>query len=245
MSLIVNHKEGIIGAAIFAVIVIVLLLLLGFTIPFPLPAEEAILVEFAGGGNIDAGLASGGSKESYNSDYIPDNGYNTQDNEEAPSLPASVTPNENRETTTTIVTPTPQPKNRLEERTGKNNGGSLSGGNGSGTGGIGTGGGNPGYGTSGSGGGSGNAPGGSGGSIEGRKRDIYVAPEKKPNTFGTVILEITVDSQGNVIDPISVKSSNCQSCVDLAIAAVRKWKYQKIENSTWQKGNVTITFAQE
>ncbi|KAF0236838.1 MAG: TonB-like [Prolixibacteraceae bacterium] len=46
MDYIREHKRGIIGTAIFHIVVLLLLILLGFFTPLPLPGEEGILVNF-------------------------------------------------------------------------------------------------------------------------------------------------------------------------------------------------------
>lgn len=48
-----KHKRGIIGTAVFHVVVLLLLIFLGFFTPLPLPGEEGILVNF---GNSEQGL---------------------------------------------------------------------------------------------------------------------------------------------------------------------------------------------
>jgi len=46
MDYIREHKRGIIGTAIFHIVVLILLILMGFFTPLPLPGEEGILVNF-------------------------------------------------------------------------------------------------------------------------------------------------------------------------------------------------------
>src|SRR5690554_7863335 len=48
-----KHKKGIIGTAVFHLIVLLLLIFLGFFTPLPLPGEEGILVNF---GDSEQGL---------------------------------------------------------------------------------------------------------------------------------------------------------------------------------------------
>jgi flagellar biosynthesis GTPase FlhF len=55
MEYIREHKKGIIGTAIFHIIVLILLFILGFFTPLPLPGEEGILVNF---GTSDDGFGS-------------------------------------------------------------------------------------------------------------------------------------------------------------------------------------------
>lgn len=239
-----EHKYGIIGAGIWIIMIMLLLLFLNcFTTPLPLPQEQGILLEFEGGGNINAGAASGGDQYFEPTNPV-DNGFNTQDIEDAPSMQTSTNPHQTENHTTTQTTTTPEPPTNKANEKGINFGNAFSGGSGSGSGGTGSGGGNPGLGTSGSGGGSGNAPGGSGGSITGRARTTYVEPEKKKNTFGTVVLEIIVNSQGTVTNVALVKS-DCAECTQLAINAVKQWKYAPLEKNQDQKGVVTVKFDAE
>jgi flagellar biosynthesis GTPase FlhF len=57
MDYIREHKKGIIGTAVFHIIVLILLFILGFFTPLPLPGEEGILVNFGtsdnGFGNVE------------------------------------------------------------------------------------------------------------------------------------------------------------------------------------------------
>lgn len=240
MAEITKHTPAIIGSTIFVIIVFLILFLCGFTVKLPLPEEEVLILDFMGGGNKDAGLSSGGDNNNDNSEYIPDNGYLVQNTEESIYLPESKNPNENQSTEVTPTQPEP-PKNKANERLGKNFGGSLQGGNGSGSGGTGTGGGNPGSGISGSGGGSGNAPDGSGNSLTGRRQINKVSPPNVNNLFGEVKFQITVSPSGKV-ESATLVSSNCSECVELAKEAVLKWTYEAIDNKNVQTGYATIKF---
>lgn len=90
MEYIIEHKRGIIGTAIFHIIVLVLLFILGFFTPLPLPGEEGILVNF-------------GTSENGLGDFEPS---------PAQSEPAPVQQEEKEETPPPPVTspPKPQPK---------------------------------------------------------------------------------------------------------------------------------------
>ena len=94
MEYIKEHKRGIIGTAIFHIIVLLILLFLGFFTPLPLPGEEGILVNFGtsdnGFGEIEPSPA--------NSEAAPAQPVEQEEQEEVPPPPAVTTP------------PKPQPK---------------------------------------------------------------------------------------------------------------------------------------
>lgn len=240
MSSFSKHKHAIFGSAIFVVIVFFILFIFGFTLKLPLPEEEVLILDFMGGGNIDAGLSSNGENNNNNAEYIPDNGYITQDLEKTIVLPSSNVPNNNHHEEIKPTQPEPQ-KNKANERLGNQFGGSLNGGNGSGNAGNGIGGGNPGFGTSGSGGGSGNAPAGSGNSLTGRRQINKVSPQNKNNIYGEVKFQITVSPSGKV-ESATIISSNCNECVALAKEAVMQWTYEAINSNNVQVGIATIKF---
>lgn len=94
MEYIKEHKRGIIGTAIFHIIVLLILLFLGFFTPLPLPGEEGILVNFGtsenGFGDIEPSPA--------NSEAAPAQPVEEEKQEEVAPPPAVTTP------------PKPQPK---------------------------------------------------------------------------------------------------------------------------------------
>jgi colicin import membrane protein len=93
MDYIREHKRGIIGTAIFHIVVLLLLILMGFFTPLPLPGEEGILVNFGtsenGFGDIEPSPAK--------SEPAPVQPVQ-QEEEEVPPTPAVTSP------------PKPQPK---------------------------------------------------------------------------------------------------------------------------------------
>jgi TonB family protein len=240
MIFVKQHIHGIIGATIFALIAILLLLLLGFTTALPLPPEEGILIDFGGGGNLDAGeSASATSNEQNASTQNSSNtGVNTQNFEDAASMQSSTVPNPNDNNTNneTNSTSANQLNSNLANLLNVNMSGN---GNGTGTSGNGTGNGNPGTGNGTDG--SGTGPGGVGGNLGGRGLLKQVNPDNQDNLEGTVKLKITVDENGNVTT-ISLVSSNCNSCTQLAKDAVKQWKYEKKPGAGYQVGTVSIEF---
>ena len=89
-----KHKKGIIGTAIFHVVITLIILFLGFSTPLPLPGEEGIIINF---GTDDDGLGFTQPSRQESTPPAPrptpvtepetENQLVTQDFEEAPSLP--------------------------------------------------------------------------------------------------------------------------------------------------------------
>ncbi len=243
MTLKKHNIYGIIAAFLYTGLVVVLLLLLGFTTPLPLPAEEGILIDFGGGGNIDAGASSSTTSNAQNtSTQISSNtGVNTQTFEDAPSMQSGNKPKEKEENhSETPTAPTNPNADKLNNLFG---GGVFSNGTGSGNAGNGSGSGNPGTGNGGEGSGSGSGPGGIGGNIGNRKIVKKVDPIGKDNMIGKVVLKIIVNDKGLVTN-ITVVSTNCNECVQPAKDAIKQWIYESKPGSGDQSGNVTIEFKQ-
>ena len=244
MNLKEHNIYGILAAIIYSIIVGVLLFLLGFTTPLPLPPEEGILIDFEGGGNINAGASSpnnSSNAQNTSSQISSNEGVNTQTNEDAPFMqsgnnPTVQDPKPNTDQTETSVTPTNPNADRINNMFG---GGVFGSGTGSGNAGTGSGDGNPGLGTGGQGSGSG--PGGVGGGIGNRKILNKVNPVGKDNMVGKVVLKIIVNDKGNVVS-VSLVSTNCNECVQPATDAVKQWKYEAKPGAGDQTGNVTIEF---
>jgi len=244
MSFVKQHIHGILGATLFAIVAIVLLLLLGFTTKLPLPPEEGILLDFGGGGNVNAGESSSATSNEQNASTqnSSNTGVNTQSFEDAASMQSSTIPNpfsdnsnSNNNTNTESSTTNQNTSHLPSFMDGMNFGD----GNGTGTSGDGTGDGNPGTGTGDNG--SGTGPGGYGGSLDGRGLLKKVDPANQDNLEGRVVLKITVDENGNVTS-VSVVSSNCSQCTQLAITAVKQWKYEKKPGAGYQVGTVAVEF---
>lgn len=246
MSFVKQHIQGIIGAIIFAIIAFLLLLLLGFTTQLPLPPEEGILLDFGGGGNLDAGESASTTSNEQNASTqnSSNSGVNTQSFEDAASLQSSNVPNPNNDTEDNENDDT---NNETNSTTNQNTShlpdfmNNMGFGNGSGTGesGDGSGNGNPGDGNGNNG--SGSRPGGFGGSLGGRGLLKKVDPQNQDNLEGIVKLKITVDENGSVTSTTLI-SSNCAKCTQLAISAVNQWKYEKKPGAGYQIGTVTIEF---
>jgi len=89
-----QNSKAILGTILFHVLLIIVLYTFGFTTPLPLPDEEGILVNFGdqdfGLGEIEPKVAE--SQNSYENKFSEqqanqqDNGYITQDIEDAPEL---------------------------------------------------------------------------------------------------------------------------------------------------------------
>ena len=237
-----DHRYSIFGVAIWVGFVTAILLLYGFSTPLPLPAEKGILLEFEdsklmGGGNINAGESGNKNNDGSNvSDYVPENGYNTQDNEEAPAMRPSTTPNTSEDPRP------PTPSNKGQDKLG-NKFWNFGSGSGTGNAGSGTGDGNPGLGTSGAGGGSGNAPSGSGKNLTGRAITYTPSIPSQDNLFGTAVCAITVDAKGNVISA-TIHISGGKEVDKIALEYVKQIKYAAIDGSDYQTGYYTVTLQQ-
>jgi len=94
MEYIKEHKRGIIGTAIFHIIVLLILLFLGFFTPLPLPGEEGILVNFGTSNNGLGDIEPSPAK----SEAAPAQPVEQEKQEEVPPPPAVTNP------------PKPQPK---------------------------------------------------------------------------------------------------------------------------------------
>ncbi len=239
MNFLKQHRGGVIATIIYHIILILILILLGFTTPLPLPEEKGILLDFggAGSGTTDPGPAkpatSNAQHNASTQHTTPESGHLTQSSEDAPALPSS-----NEATTTHQSTnQSKQPISKIPNMSGMFGGGSSGDGQGTGSG-------LPGSGGDGSSMGSGGGPGGVGGGVGNRGIVKKVEPKQQPDMFGTVSLDFYVDERGNVSN-ISVKSSNCAACSELAISALRQWKYEAKPGAKLQTATVTFHFKQE
>jgi hypothetical protein len=86
MEYIKEHKRGIIGTAIFHIIVLLILLFLGFFTPLPLPGEEGILVNFGTSDNGFGDIEPSPAK----SEAAPAQPVEQEKQEEVPPPPAAV-----------------------------------------------------------------------------------------------------------------------------------------------------------
>ncbi|HOE04409.1 MAG TPA: TonB family protein [Bacteroidales bacterium] len=237
MEFMKKHKEGIIATLIFHGFVILILMLLGFTTPLPLPVEQGILLDFggAGSGTTDPGPSSPASSDAqHNASSLhntPVSGNLTQNSEEAPALPSS------NNATTNQTSNNSNQTSRVPNMSNLFGGGSPGDGQGPGSG-------LPGNGGDGSTPGDGGGPGGVGGGVGNRGIVTKVEPQQRPDMFGTVVLNFYVDEYGNVSN-ITVASSNCAGCTELAKAALKKWKYEPKPGAKLQTGKVTFKFEQQ
>lgn len=219
MKEIKKHIHGITGALLFLFSGFVILLLAGFTTPLPLPEEEAVLIDFS--------VRSGADNNSSGSN-------NTDAEKESLSTEKLLVQNfENSE----FVHSDGQADNKSEANTDKinnlfknpfNNGfGDKEGDNG-----------NPDNGH-----GDKNGPGDIAGKLDGNRSVEKVDPVARENSFGKVVLEVTVNESGYVTE-VRLVSSTCNDCVQPAKDAVKKWKYQALPGSGFQTGIVVIEFRQ-
>lgn len=186
-----NDIRGIIGAAVFHLLLLLCLFFFGFKTPLPLPEEEGIEIDLGGGG--------GGSSAPSNvaKPVASDKSYVTQNSEEAPSLNNRV--NKVSNTEQKVENKEPEIDPRLIYRPGQN----TKTGDGSGTGtGSGTGSGKGTGSGTGTGDGVGSGVGNDAGpsfSLSGRKARSLPAPSIT-NVQGKVVVRIRVNREGNVVE---------------------------------------------
>lgn len=221
MSAISNRTKGILSAIVIHGVAILLLLIFGLTTPLPLPAEQGILINF---GNSDDGAGAIEPKVEQEASIPQTSGSVkseeisplTQDTEEAPTLPQKKDQNTKKETTSkkeTSKTETNTNKSQAETQTEKQreankkalfpgqktDGGTTGEGE---TGKAGNQGGEEGSVDSqsriGSTGGGGDAERGIIANLNGRSPLRLPQPEYPNQKSGKVVVQVTVDKQGNV-----------------------------------------------
>ena len=258
MDFIKEHKNGIIGTLLFHGAVLVLLIFLGFTTEYPLPAEEGIMINF---GNTDEGsgfVEPENNAETDNQELVNNSSPSeassseetqlTQDFEEAPEV--RKTPEKKPEKTQEEIERERKEKERQElERemsdadfnNSNNNNNSSSEGDGNKTGNQGDPNGNPN--THGKGQGSK----GISYSLGGRKASSLPKPIYNSNKDGIVVVEITVDPNGNVLTAtpgMPGSTTNNTALLQAAKKAALKTKFTKESNApSKQIGEITYRFV--
>lgn len=270
MSFLSDRSKGVISTIIIHGLAILLLILLGFTTPLPLPAEQGILINFGnsndGMGAIEPKVEQEASLPQSSSATKPqEESPLTQDNEEAPSLPVKKKDEtkkvETTKKTTTKQTETTTNKNTTETKTekpreanknalfpGQKTDGSTTGEGETGK--PGNQGGPEGSVDSqnriGSTGGGGDAERGIITNLSGRTAEKLISPVYPNQKRGTVVVEVTVDSQGNVTKAIpGVKGSTTldSELLKAAESAAIKTKFDVRKNSqSDQIGTITYVF---
>ena len=258
MSFIKEHKNGIIGTLLFHGAVLVLLIFLGFTTEYPLPAEEGIMINF---GNTDEGsgpIEPENNAETDNQELVSNSNPSeasssedaqlTQDFEDAPEV--IKTPEKKPEKTAEEIERERIEKERQElERemsdadfnNSNNNNNSSSEGDGNKTGNQGDPNGNPNT--------HGNGQGSKGisYSLGGRKASSLPKPINSTNEGGVVVVEITVDPNGNVLTAtpgMAGSSTNNKALLQAAKKAALKTKFTKKSNApAKQIGVITYRFV--
>ncbi len=264
-----SRGKGILSTALVHILAVLLLMIFGFTTPLPLPAEQGILINF---GNSDDGMGAMEPKleqevstpQSSIASKPQEESPLTQDTEEAPSLPVKKKDEtkkvESTKKTTTKQTETTTNKNTSETQTekpreankkalfpGQKTDGSSTG-----------------EGETGKAGNQGSEEGsvdsqnrigstGGGGDAEfgiaklsGRKVLDLPRPEYPSQKSGTVVVEVTVDRQGNVIKATAITRGSTIIDTDFFKAAEKaamKAKFDIKENSQAnQIGTITYKF---
>ncbi len=93
MSFFEKHKKGILGTAIFHLIVLLLLIFFGFFTPLPLPGEEGILVNF---GDSEQGLGNLEPRPQREEPAAAEPVQQDQQEETTPPPPPATKPPENK-----------------------------------------------------------------------------------------------------------------------------------------------------
>ena len=256
MKFIKDHKNGIIGTLLFNGFILILLIFLGFTTPLPLPEEEGILINF---GYDDAGsglIEPENNAETDNKELVNENNVSTptesedskltQDFEEAPEV--IKTPEKKNEKTQEQIEQERQEQERQElenslsnafNNSDNNNNSSSQGENG----------------TSGNQGdpdgslntnGNGHGSKGISYSLNGRKANSLPKPAYTTNEGGIVVVEITVDPNGNVktaTPGMPGSTTNNAALLAAAKKAALKTKFNKKQGApAKQIGTITYKF---
>jgi outer membrane biosynthesis protein TonB len=229
----------------FHALAVVVLLLLGLSYPEPPPSEIGVEMDYGSltdVGNAMAGEVGGSDAE--NVATIPqtdDNNYVTQNTE---SSPITAKPKKPQQTT-----PKPVPNTESEQTIDPNalyNKGNVKTGSGSGQGtgsGSGTGAGNNG------GGGSGMDLAGSGTSfsLSGRNAKSLIRPATSTSEGGTIVIEIIVDREGNVLRAKAIAKgttiTNATLYHQCEIAAKSSKFSPKADAAEEQRGTITYIFT--
>ena len=265
-------KNGILGTILYLVVLLLMMLLLGFSTPLPLPAEKGILINFGtsenGSGNLQPEKKSEIEKsvkpQKQSSTNTPEQGkktYMTQDFEEAPSIPKTfekknhIKPSvkETPKTNTTSSSKQPAKETKKEAETPKINPNALYKGNKNNT--------SSSEGETGKTGDQGDIKGdinstshslgfGSGGgvsfSLEGRSYVSLPTPVYEHQNQGKVVVEITVDKAGNVVNAVpGIRGSTTLDTYLLESArkaAMRSTFNSILEGPAFQKGTITYVF---
>lgn len=255
-----SHKRGLIGTVIAHTIILFLLMFFGLRTPLPLPEEQGILVNFG------TDLTGSGSSEPLMNIPPPQQektvpaekkeGVLTQDFEEAPVIEKkqeTKKPVEKKTETKPVVKQEVKEPVKEEPKvnpralyTGRKTSGEPSTGEGEGTGQGNQGAADGSPDATARGQGSGTGSGGIQFSLSGRSYLSLPAPDYKYQVEGTVVVEILVDREGNVIGAIpGVKGSTTlnENLLQAAKNAALKAKFsRKPDAPATQKGTITYHF---
>jgi TonB family protein len=263
----VKYRNGLIGTVVFHGAVLFLLLYMAFTTPLPLPAEQGILVDFGdsdfGSGNNEPPANEPAAAEAQQPEATPQSSQEeqilTQTVEETVALPVkpvpkpkpSEKPEQPKENKPVEEPPKPERTVRQESLyrqpgRGSNAGASVSQGETGGQGNQGVTTGAPGVGVYGQGGdtGGGNSFDLAGRSVAGQ----LPRPEYRSQEYGKVVIEITVDKDGNVLTAeyrMQGSTTIDQTLVDAAKRAARQAKFSRKPDAPIQKGTITYVFKIE
>ncbi len=249
MKLKKENKAGIVGTLVFNVSFVVLLFLLGFKTPYPLPDEEGILIDFGynqtGLGEIEPQVKEEQQKTEEIKEVSSEEEIITQNIDEAPTVIKKKTnkteqkkeeekevEKEQRKIDPNVLFPNNNNSNNSNSQ-------GINGGNGNQ--------GDPKGGNTNNYNGSGQGNSGISYSLSGRNHKGLPKPSYTGNEEGKVVVEITVDRNGNVTSAIpGVKGTSATSTVLLKAAkeAALRTKFDKSESSPQiQTGSITYHFV--
>jgi hypothetical protein len=261
MEFLKKHKNGIIGATLFHLLLLLVIIFMGFSTKLPLPGEEGMLINFghdeSGSGFIEPERVETSQKENTPINNTQENSNDnqkeilTQNFEESINIKTSQKINKTNNTNTQDVKPVEQTEESPREVNTKalfpgnsnSNNTSTSDGNTSGTGNQGSEDGSPNSKNYDGGIGNGN---GISYSLAGRKPEALPKPEYNTQEEGKVVVDVTVDRYGNVVKAIpGVKGTTTPDKVLWASAkkAAEKTKFtKKVDAPEEQKGTITYHF---
>ena len=255
MKYLKEHRNGIIGTLLFNVFILLILILFGFTTPLPLPEEEGIMVNFGYTGG-ETPIEPENNAETDNTDPANEVSESTpseskesqltQDFEDAPEVVK--TPEKTNEKSEEDIEREKQEKERqdLENSLSNSFNNSNSSNNSTSQGNTNTPGniGDPDGDKNTNGKGQGSK--GISYSLNGRKANDLPKPAYKSNEKGIVVVEITVDPNGNVktaTPGMPGSTTNNSTLLQAAKAAALKTKFNKKNGApSKQIGSITYHF---
>jgi len=247
MNLKEKRNKSILSTIVFLAMVWVILLFFGFSTPLPLPEEEGIMIDF---GNTETGMGieepqKTQKKETQTTEKTEESNLTQNYEKSVVTVPQKEKrKKEKKETEKTKEERKVDKEALFNSEDFSDNTNSSSEGNAGGTGNQGAENGDP---NSNSYNGTGTGNKGIGYSLAGRKAKALPKPSYNSNDQGTIVLNIIVDKNGNVISATyKPKGSTtvASALLDAAKRAAMNTKFDKKENApSKQKGTITYHFV--